>query len=135
MCSILHAVHHVGIAVTDLTASSEFYETTLGMAKGLHRKLPDRGVEVQFFELPETRIELLAPLGANSSVQSFLDKRGPGLHHICYSVTDIASSLKTLVDRGMIALDSEPRPGAEDRLVAFLHPKSAGGVLIELQEL
>jgi methylmalonyl-CoA/ethylmalonyl-CoA epimerase len=121
--------------VTDLAASGEFYELTLGMTKGLHRKLPERGVEVQFFELPETRIELLAPLGDNSTVQSFLDKRGPGLHHICYSVVNIAFVLKTLVDQGMIALDPTPRPGAEDRLVAFLHPKSAGGVLMELQEL
>ena len=96
--------------------------------------MKDQGVEVQFLELPGTRLELLAPLDETSRITGFLEKRGPGLHHICYEVSDIAAVLLRLTKEGMQAIDAVPRPGAEDKLVAFLHPASADGVLIELQQ-
>lgn len=131
---MLERVHHVGIAVANLEASRALYESTLQMKAGLHRVMPDQGVEIQFYELPGTRIELLAPVGDDSPLVGFLKDRGPGLHHVCYEVKDIRQALKDLLNAGLRAVDDEPRLGAEERLIAFLHPKSAGGVLIELQQ-
>jgi methylmalonyl-CoA/ethylmalonyl-CoA epimerase len=134
MDDILQCIHHVGIAVDDMEAGRALYRDTLGLKPGLHRLMMERGVEVQFFDLPGARIELLAPRGESSSIAKFLADRGPGLHHICYEVNDIHAALATLTGRGLRAIDTEPRDGAEGKLVAFLHPRSAGGVLIELQQ-
>ena len=134
MDDILQRVHHVGIAVDDMEAGRAWYRDTLGLKPGLHALMMERGVEVQFFDLPGTRIELLAPLGEHSTMTKFLASRGPGLHHVCYEVEDIHRALTELTGRGLHAIDAEPRDGAEGKLVAFLHPRSAGGVLIELQQ-
>lgn len=117
-----------------LEEAAKLYETAFGMTRGLHVRLPERGVEVQFMEQPGTRIELLAALGEDSPLHKFLLRRGPGLHHLCFEVQDIHLALQQLSSRGLQVLDQEPRPGAEGKPVAFLHPGSAGGVLIELQQ-
>jgi methylmalonyl-CoA/ethylmalonyl-CoA epimerase len=104
------------------------------MKRGLRRALPERGVEVQFMKLPGTLLELLAPLGEASPIGKFMARRGPGLHHICFEVADIHRALADCLSQGLEAVDAEPRPGAEDKLVAFLQPHSTGGVLIELQQ-
>lgn len=122
------------MAVLQLEEAARLYETAFGMTRGLHVRMPERGVEVQFMEQPGTRIELLAVLGGESPLQKSLDRRGPGLHHLCFEVKDIHQALKQLSARGFQILDPEPRPGAEGKLVAFLHPGSALGVLIELQQ-
>ena len=118
----------------DLEEAARLYETSLGMSRGLHRVLPERGVEVQFMHLPGSTIELLAPVGENSTVARFLERRGAGLHHLSYEVQDIEGTLAALAARGVELIDASPRPGAEGKRVAFLHPRSAGGVLIEIQE-
>jgi len=120
--------------VPDLEEAARLYETSLGMSRGLHRVLPERGVEVQFMHLPGSTIELLAPVGENSTVARFLERRGAGLHHLSYEVQDIEGTLAALAARGVELIDASPRPGAEGKRVAFLHPRSAGGVLIEIQE-
>ena len=132
--ALLQRVHHVGIAVADLETASTQYESLFGFRRGLQRELPQRGVSVVFFESPGAKIELLAPLGAESTVARFLAKQGPGLHHLCYEVGDIRQALSELQAAGLEAIDREPREGAEGKLVAFLHPRTAGGVLIELQQ-
>ena len=117
-----------------LEEAAKLYETAFGMTRGLHVRLPERGVEVQFMETAGTKIELLAALGNDSPLQKFLDSRGPGLHHLCFEVPDIQRALRQLARQGMKLIDVEPRPGAEGKPVAFLHPGSALGVLIELQQ-
>lgn len=127
-------VHHVGVAVKQLDEAIAQYEGSFGMSRGLRVKLPDRGVEVQFMHLPGSAVELLAPVGDDSPVARFLAQRGPGMHHLCYEVEDIDLALASLVEQGLEAIDRVSRPGAEGKRVAFIQPRSALGVLIELQE-
>ena len=127
-------IHHVGVAVEDLSDAITLYQSNFGMSPGLRVSLPERGVEVQFFHLAGSTVELLAPLGNDSPVARFLAKRGPGMHHLCYEVDNITSALAELAALGMELIDAKPRPGAEGKLVAFVQPRSTGGVLIELQQ-
>jgi methylmalonyl-CoA/ethylmalonyl-CoA epimerase len=131
---MLDRVHHIGIAVHDIDSALALYRDKLGCKIGLRRKLPDRKIEVQFLELPGAHLELLAPLSDDSPISRFLEKRGEGMHHITYEVQDIDLALARLKADGVEAIDPEPRVGAEGKRVAFLHPKSMGGVLVELQE-
>ena len=133
MTGWLGPIDHIGIAVFDLDSALELYRDRLGMVPGLRRKVEAQNVEVQFLELPGTKIELLAPLSDASPISKFLQRRGEGLHHITYRVPDVARALAECASRGIEAIDQKPRPGAEGKLVAFLHPKSTGGVLVELQ--
>lgn len=126
-------IDHIGVAVYDIDKAVELYRDRMGMVPGLRRKVYAQRVEVQFLELPGTKIELLAPLSDDSPISKFLAKRGEGLHHITYSVPDVAAALAQLTARGVEAIDQVPRLGAEGKEVAFLHPRSTGGVLIELQ--
>lgn len=130
---VFRRIHHVGVAVERLDLARKLYES-FGMTPGLHVTLPERGVEVQFLHLADSTVELLAPLGADSTVARFLASRGPGMHHLCYEVENIEQALAELVALGMEPIDSKPRPGAEGKPVAFLQPQSTGGVLIELQQ-
>jgi methylmalonyl-CoA/ethylmalonyl-CoA epimerase len=122
------------VAVADLESAVRLYESVFGMTRGLRRVLPERGVEVQFMSLPGTLVELLAPLGDDSPVQKFLTRRGPGLHHLCFEVADLSKALAEFEQQGLELIDRVARPGAEGKLVAFLQPRSTGGVLIELQQ-
>lgn len=130
-------VNHVAIAVPDLAAASATYRDTLGATVGEPQELPEHGVTVVFVDLPNTRVELLEPLGQGSPVAKFLQANpAGGMHHICYEVTDIRAARDALVDRGARVLgDGEPRIGAHGNPVLFLHPKAMCGTLVELEEV
>ena len=127
-----HALDHVGIAVHSLSESLPLFESITG-GKGYGRELVEsQGVEVVFLGHGDGRLELLAPTRDDSGVAKFLAKRGPGMHHLCYCVANVQQELDRYARAGAQLIDQHPRPGAAGHLVAFLHPKSTGGVLIEL---
>ena len=127
-------IDHLGIAVRSIEEALGFYRDALGLELKGAETVEDQGVNVALLPVGESRIELLEPVSAASPVGRFIAKRGEGLHHICYEVEDLASKLEELRSRGVRVLDGYPRPGAEGNLVAFLHPASATGVLVELVE-
>jgi len=130
-------LNHVAIAVPDLQAAAAQYETTLGAKIGPPQDEPDHGVTVVFIELPNTKIELLFPLGEVSPIESFLAKNpSGGIHHICYEVDDILAARAQLQSQGARVLGSgEPKIGAHGKPVLFLHPKDFTGCLIELEQV
>src|SRR5919106_7057844 len=130
-------LNHVAIAVPDLVAASATYGATLGAKISAPMPQPAHGVTTVFVELPNTKIELLHPLGENSPIDGFLERHpGGGLHHVCYEVGDIRTARDRLVAAGARVLgDGEPRIGAHDRPVLFLHPKDFSGTLIELEQV
>jgi methylmalonyl-CoA/ethylmalonyl-CoA epimerase len=129
-----HALDHVGIAVHSLDESLPLFESITGH-KGYGRERVDsQGVEAVFLGTGDGRLELLAPTRDDSAVARFLAKRGPGMHHLCYRVGDIVAELERYRAEGRTLIDEAPRTGAAGHLVAFVHPKSTGGVLVELLE-
>jgi methylmalonyl-CoA/ethylmalonyl-CoA epimerase len=130
-------LNHLAIAVPDLAAASEQYRGTLGAKVGQPQDEPDHGVTVVFIELPNTKIELLYPLGENSPIKAFLEKNpAGGIHHICYEVTDILAARDQLRASGARVLGSgEPKIGAHGKPVLFLHPKDFNGCLVELEQV
>ncbi|NIP41273.1 MAG: methylmalonyl-CoA epimerase [candidate division Zixibacteria bacterium] len=131
---MIEKIAHIGIAVKDIDKHLKLYRDILGMKIGERVKVPDQGVEVVFLETGDTRIELLQPLNEDANINKFLEKRGEGQHHICLEVDDIEAELKNLEENGIQLIDKKPRKGACGEMVAFLHPKSTGGVLIELEQ-
>ncbi|MBM1171389.1 methylmalonyl-CoA epimerase [Microvirga arabica] len=129
-------LNHVAIAVRDITAASEVYRNTLGAHVSAPEPLEEHGVTVVFITLPNTKIELLEPLGADSPIARFLEKNPDGgMHHICYEVEDIAAARDQLVNSGARVLGTgEPKIGAHGKPVLFLHPKDFNGTLIELEQ-
>lgn len=130
----LDKVAHIGIAVENLTDALQVWQDQLGVEVEAVKKLADRGLHIAFLPVGESYIELIAPLRADSEVSKFLEKRGPGVHHICFGVGDINESLRRYRDKGIRVVQDEPQLGAEGFPVAFLHPKSTLGVLVELLE-
>ena len=130
-------LNHVAIAVPDLQAASAMYRDTLGADVGAPQDEPDHGVKVVFIELPNTKIELLYPLGDNSPIQGFLDKNpSGGIHHVCYEVDDILVARDKLKAEGARVLGTgEPKIGAHGKPVLFLHPKDFQGTLVELEQV
>ncbi len=130
-------LNHLAIAVPDLAAATALYQNTLGAKVGAPQDEPDHGVTVVFIELPNTKIELLYPLGDNSPIQGFLDKNpGGGMHHICYEVDDILAARDRMQASGARVLgDGEPKIGAHGNPVLFLHPKDFNGTLVELEQV
>jgi methylmalonyl-CoA/ethylmalonyl-CoA epimerase len=130
-------LNHVAIAVPDLQAASAMYRDTLGADVGAPQDEPDHGVTVVFIELPNTKIELLYPLGDNSPIQGFLDKNpSGGIHHVCYEVDDILVARDKLKAEGARVLGTgEPKIGAHGKPVLFLHPKDFQGTLVELEQV
>ncbi|SON54924.1 methylmalonyl-CoA epimerase [Hartmannibacter diazotrophicus] len=129
-------LNHVAIAVPDLAAATALYRDTLGATVTDPTPQPEHGVTVVFIELPNTKIELLEPLGENSPIAAFLE-RSPagGIHHVCYEVDDIMAARDRLKDSGARVLGSgEPRIGAHGKPVLFLHPKDFNGTLVELEQ-
>jgi methylmalonyl-CoA/ethylmalonyl-CoA epimerase len=127
-------IHHIGVAVADLDASIRLYESALG-AELMHRAASEtEGLEAALLRIGDGEIELMAALREDSPVGKFIAKRGPGLHHVAYGVADIAAALLTASATGLELIDSEPRIGLHGRRVAFVHPKSMGGVLTEFVE-
>ncbi len=129
------AIDHVGLAVPDLEEAVALHGARLGLAAGHRELLPAEGLEVAFFDLGGSSLELLAPTDPDTSLARFLGRRGPGLHHLAYRVADLEAELRLWRERGAELIDTRPRPGARGRLVAFLHPRSLGGVLTELCQL
>ena len=129
-------LNHVAIAVPDLGAAAAQYATALGARVGAPQDEPDHGVTVVFVELPNTKIELLCPLGENSPITGFLRKNpAGGIHHICYEVDDIIAARDHLLQSGARVLgDGEPKTGAHGKPVLFLHPKDFNGTLVELEQ-
>lgn len=130
-------LNHVAIAVPDLEAASAQYRDTLGAEVGAPQDEPDHGVTVVFITLPNTKIELLYPLGENSPIAGFLEKNpSGGIHHLCYEVEDIRAAAAQLTASGARVLgDGEPKIGAHGKPVLFLHPKDFTGTLVELEEI
>lgn len=129
-------LNHVAIAVRDLGAATALYRDTLGATVSAPLPQPEHGVTVVFIELPNTKIELLEPLGANSPVAKFLEKSPDGgIHHVCYEVDDILAARERLKATGARVLgDGKPRIGAHGKPVLFLHPKDFNGTLVELEQ-
>jgi methylmalonyl-CoA/ethylmalonyl-CoA epimerase len=129
-------LNHVAIAVRDLDAATRVYRETLGARVSARLDLPDHGVTTVFVELPNTKIELLAPLGAGSPIAKFLERNPDGgIHHLCYEVDDIIVARDHLKAEGARVLgDGEPKTGAHGKPVLFLHPKDFCGTLVELEE-
>jgi methylmalonyl-CoA epimerase len=125
-------VDHIGVAVEDLDAALALYERDYAMTL-VHREVIEaQGVEAVLLDVGENHVELLAPLADDTPVGKFLAKRGPGMHHVAYQVDDIEAALASLREAGLRLIDEQPRSGIRDSLVAFLHPKSSGGVLTEI---
>lgn len=133
---MLGRLNHVAIAVPDIKAATAVYRDTLGATVTDEVEQPDHGVTTVFIELPNTKIELLEPLGADSPIAKFLEKNGNGgIHHVCYEVDDIISARDRLTGEGARVLgDGEPKIGAHGKPVLFLHPKDFCGTLVELEE-
>ena len=125
-------IDHLGIAVKSIDEALKFYRDILGLSVCGTEIVEDQGVEVAMLPIGESRVELLQPLGENSPVARFMEKRGPGIHHICIEVEDIAAQLAEMKAAGAQLIDEQPRRGAGGHLIAFVHPKSTSGVLIEL---
>ena len=125
------AVHHVGVAVPSIDDAMHFYGDKLGLALTEQLELPDRQLRVGFIQAANLLIELLEPTDPDTPVARFLERRGPGLHHLCFGTPNILEHLRDLRDKGVELIDESPRPGAHGD-VAFLQPASALGVLVEL---
>ncbi len=130
------AINHIGIAVRSIAAHQDFYERILGMRFEATETISDQKVNVGFFLIGqpgnEIRLELLEPTSNDSPVAKFIEKRGEGLHHIAYTVSNIQERIQQLKKAGIKMIDETPRRGAHHNLIAFLHPKSTGGVLTEI---
>jgi methylmalonyl-CoA epimerase len=125
---------HVGIAVASLDEALSFYRETLGLEVEPPEDIPSQRVRAHFVEVGDATLELLEATAADSPIAKYLEKRGPGLHHVALRVPDIAAALAELKARGVRLIDETPRPGAHGSLVAFIHPASTHGVLVELKQ-
>jgi methylmalonyl-CoA/ethylmalonyl-CoA epimerase len=127
-------IDHVGVAVEDIDAALALYERSFEMALAHRETIESQGVEAVLLDVGEGHVELLRPLGPDTAVGKFLARQGPGLHHVAYAVDDIDSTLAQLSSVGLELIDSEARTGIRGSRVAFLHPRSTGGVLTEIVE-
>lgn len=127
-------IEHIGIAVNSLDEAIPFYENTFGLECYAVEEVADQKVKTAFFKVGQTKIELLESTDPEGPIGKFLEKKGPGVHHIAFAVKDLAEKLKSADERGVRLIDKTPRKGAEGLNIAFLHPKSTFGVLTELCE-
>jgi methylmalonyl-CoA/ethylmalonyl-CoA epimerase len=127
-------IDHIGIAVNDLDAAVALYGGSFDMAEQHRETVEEQGVEAIRLEVGEGHIELIKPLGPDTGVAKFIERKGEGMHHVAYQVDDIDTALQQVRDAGLKLIDEEPRTGIRGSRVAFLHPKSTGGVLTELVE-
>lgn len=127
-------VDHIGVAVSGLEEAIDFYTKMLGKGPEHIEEVADQKVRAAFFAVGETNLELLFPTSPESPIAKHLEKRGPGIHHICLEVRDIDARLAELKAKGVKLVDEVPRMGAHGKRIAFVHPKSTGGVLVELSE-
>jgi len=125
-------IDHIGIAVKSLTEAAAIYENALGLKVNAYDQVDEQGVRVAMLNIGESRIELLEPTGPESPIEKFMTKRGEGIHHIAITVDDIEKTLERLKAAGIRLVDNEPRRGAHNTRIAFVHPSSTHGVLLEL---
>ena len=128
----MQKIEHIGIAVKSLEKANKIYQNLLGYKHYKVEEVKSEGVKTSFFTCGESKIELLEATTQDSPIAKFIDKRGEGVHHIAFAVTDIAKEIKRLKEQGFLVLNEKPKKGADNKLVAFLHPKTTLGVLIEL---
>ncbi|MFI8377767.1 methylmalonyl-CoA epimerase [Leeuwenhoekiella sp. NPDC079379] len=128
----MNKIEHIGIAVKNLETANILYEKLLGKAPYKTEEVASEGVNTSFFEMGESKIELLEATNADSPIAKFIAKRGEGVHHIAYAVDNIKAEMNRLKKEGFELLNESPKQGADNKWVAFLHPKTTGGVLIEL---
>lgn len=128
----MRKIEHIGIAVKDLKASNQLFEKLFGNPPYKEEEVASEGVKTSFFMNGPNKIELLEATNDNSPIAKFLEKKGEGVHHIAFDVEDIEAEMIRLQDEGFILINDVPKKGADNKLVAFLHPKSTNGVLIEL---
>lgn len=128
----MRKIEHIGIAVKDLDLSCGLYEKLLNTACYKKEEVASEGVNTAFFKTGENKIELLSATNADSPVAKFLEKRGEGIHHIAFDVEDILAEMERLKEEGFTLLNEQPKKGADNKLVCFLHPKGTNGVLVEL---
>jgi methylmalonyl-CoA/ethylmalonyl-CoA epimerase len=127
-------IDHIGVAVEDLDAALELYARDLDMAEQHRETVEEQGVEAVLLEVGEGHVELIKPLGPETGVGKFIAKNGPGLHHVAYATDDIDAALGAIREAGLKLIDETPRTGIRQSRVAFLHPRSTGGVLTEIVE-
>jgi len=127
-------IDHIGVAVEDIDAAVELYRDSFGMELAHRETVESQGVEAVLLDVGDGHVELLAPLGPDTPVGRYMAKNGAGLHHVAYAVDDIEAALEKIAAAGIQLIDSEPRAGIRDSRVAFLHPRSTGGVLTEIVE-
>jgi len=132
---MLKRIYHLGYAVEDIEAASRFYRSNFGAEPTEPEVVEEQGIVAAMFRVGESMIELVQPIRPDSPVGKFLEKRGEGVHHVAYEVEDLAAALAELKNNGVEIIDEEPRTGVGGTRVAFVHPKSAFGVLTELVEL
>lgn len=125
-------IEHIGIAVKDLQASNALFARLMGKQHYKIEEVEREGVKTSFFILGDTKIELLESSNDTSAIAKFIDKKGEGVHHIAFAVDDIRAEMNRLEKEGFILLNQEPLPGADNKLICFLHPKSTNGILVEL---
>lgn len=131
---MLNKIEHLGIAVKSIEESSKMYEALLGKPSYKTEVVESEGVSTLFFQIGESKIELLEATNPDSPIAKFIEKKGEGIHHIAYDVTDIEQELARLKKEGFQLIHEAPKDGADNKRIAFLHPKSTGGVLVELCE-
>jgi len=127
-------IEHIGIAVKDLEETMNFYENMLGLEKMAVETVEDQGVNIAFFQLGETKIELLEPLNDESPIAKFIDKRSEGIHHMAVLVEDIEAKIEDMKEKGARFIGDKPTKGADNMKIIFVHPKTTNGVLLELCE-
>jgi methylmalonyl-CoA/ethylmalonyl-CoA epimerase len=132
---MLKKINHIAIAVNNLEEAAKFYQDVMGLTLSGVEVVTAQKTKVGFFKIGESNIELVQPAEPDSPLVKFLETKGQGIHHICFEVEDIESEVKSYLEKGATLIDQKPRPGAHNTEVAFVHPKSSGGVLIELCEL
>jgi len=128
----MNKIEHIGIAVKNLEASNELFARLLGTNHYKIEEVLSEGVTTSFFKAGPNKIELLEATNSDSSIAKFIEKKGEGIHHIAFAVTDIYSEITRLKSEGFVVLNDSPKKGADNKLVVFLHPKSSNGVLVEL---
>jgi methylmalonyl-CoA/ethylmalonyl-CoA epimerase len=129
---MIKKIEHIGIAVKDINSSNDLFKKLFGKENYKMEVVESEGVSTSFFMLGETKIELLEAKTETSAIAKFIEKKGEGIHHIAYEVDDIYEEMKRLESEGFEVLNKEPKKGADNKLIFFLHPKSTNGVLVEL---
>ena len=128
----MNKIEHIGIAVKSLSESNELFKKLFNVPHYKIEEVESEGVKTSFFQVGPNKIELLEATSPDSSIAKFIDKKGEGMHHIAIDVDDILAEMKRLEGEGFVLLNKEPKEGADNKLICFLHPKSTNGVLVEL---